>query len=1658
MKHFLQNTSLICILNLISIISKSQVVVDFESNKTSGCIPLNVIFKNTSPSKSNYTFQWLLDENQSSNNPDSASAFYSYNGTKTITLQAFDKQGNKVGEKTKKNLITVFRNPVVSISKSETVVCKGSIITFTPNIISSDAPIKSWIWEFSDGVFDTAKAPIHLFDNIKDSAVQLLVFDTNQCSNGEKRARLPIIVQEHVPFSYFEFKQSDATCDSTTTIDLVNNSSYNYGTITNYLWTFPDGKTSKEQIPPSQFIARTGNTSTELKHFSLVVTSDNGCKMTCNREFVFYNFQPGIQITDSIKPTVLLQKLDTLACPGTKITVTATGNDVTSVDWDLNNANTFTFSSKPTTSFYAPKNVSKETIYTVKLRANSPVCTKEVIATFKIEPNIVYQITPLDSFYCSSPHWVQFKVTNSNISTKRVEWYMDSLSIDYKSDTTFLPLKTYDTTVSTEASKKHLVIKNYSYDMRVDITTNNSCFSSKLFPKNIMVYEPKPRFNETPSQGCVPLDVTFENQSTYIVPQGKDYIDSIYWNLGDGSTVLKKLPNQTVSYQYTKEGIFKTKMLVHTKRGCTIADLGSVQTGTKQIVKFRLKDTVACALKGAVYLDSSTDTLKVDVVDVSFFKKDYVNNVTMSTYIIASLQSKPDTDITINPHTPVSVSFKTYIPNSSIPAYMQQGMYDMNVTVFYNGCPSESEYRKDAIRIAGPWAYINGIKQDCNNPYSISLNVDTLRDATNWMWKIYKFDKKAYELVDTLYPPDAPQPNYSFKVDSLKYGTGHFKARLIAINNSVTGIAEGCRDSAEVIYAVTDTHMDFSLQDKHSCTDSLKWISFEPLKDKLLIKNISWTVKAPDGTVDNVDEAKLHNHQYLGSNLYNPIDNYYNYPAMYPSNIFPYDTLKLKQEGNYIITATAIDINECLNTKIDTIKVYSPHADFTKDDVKDCIPFKQIYIDKSKFEAPIVEWKWIMPGAMKKDGQSADYDTIVTIKKTNAADTATYNKKQYFTAILQITDSLGCIGKIEKQNYVSPIVPSAKFLIPKTKVCLGHEITFARDLSPDTLYNTSIDSMKWSIANLPSFTLHKNDADFNMFTKIFNQESINEKIYTTAYITTKSGSVCTNSDSLTTLEVKDATAANPKLVNDTVNCYVGRLQMNSTQAKNYSSIEWSEIYKSASGADSVTFKGVLAKPDIMISNVGVHRFRLHTLSPYYGCEDQFADITYNIDRSDFRIIVDTTEVCINKKIHFNLDKDSLNILPHKFCWYFGDGEKDSINIATSHAYNRVFEKGAPRVIFAVENSCHNFDSVLIKVRKVMANFNRGFNDTILKGCPPITVPFINTSESDGTVSYLWDFGDGTFDSNKETTHTFNHADTTYKIRLYVKGEICDDDSIKTIKILRSADITSSYKSTICEDSVLTIRLQPTIDGTVVSNWMPNPSIVSLDSMNLKAITKPDATTDFIINTRNDNNGEYTCSVIDTIKVKVQQRPQYNGAPKNHLVYLPNDTLFFKPSDQLYAYVKYSLNNDSLPSISYRWQPFEGLSCDSCANPDIMISKEMNYTVTMTDTLGCFSISENINFKTILETVLGLPTAFTPNEDGNNDFVVPRGWGIKEFISMQIFNRWGQMVFETNDITKGWNGMFNGRPQDSDTFAWQVKYIDYKELNKTQKGFITLLRK
>src|SRR5688572_9390763 len=87
----------------------------------------------------------------------------------------------------------------------------------------------------------------------------------------------------------------------------------------------------------------------------------------------------------------------------------------------------------------------------------------------------------------------------------------------------------------------------------------------------------------------------------------------------------------------------------------------------------------------------------------------------------------------------------------------------------------------------------------------------------------------------------------------------------------------------------------------------------------------------------------------------------------------------------------------------------------------------------------------------------------------------------------------------------------------------------------------------------------------------------------------------------------------------------------------------------------------------------------------------------------------------------------------------------------------------------------------------------------------------------------------------------------------------------------------------------------------------------------------------------------------------------------------------------------------------------------------------------------------------------VPTAFTPNNDGKNDQLKPILLGNVIQYRFWIYNRWGELIFETNDPAKGWNGMYKGQPQSSSVFVWQCSYQFENETAKKEKGTFILIR-
>jgi gliding motility-associated-like protein len=167
------------------------------------------------------------------------------------------------------------------------------------------------------------------------------------------------------------------------------------------------------------------------------------------------------------------------------------------------------------------------------------------------------------------------------------------------------------------------------------------------------------------------------------------------------------------------------------------------------------------------------------------------------------------------------------------------------------------------------------------------------------------------------------------------------------------------------------------------------------------------------------------------------------------------------------------------------------------------------------------------------------------------------------------------------------------------------------------------------------------------------------------------------------------------------------------------------------------------------------------------------------------------------------------------------------------------------------------------------------------------------------------------------------------------------------------------------------------------------------------------------------------------------------------------------ADDYHLYLGQSTNIHATwdPDYLYRWIPGETMDDQYIPNPHVSPTVTTTYYVTVIDQWGC----ENTDTVTITvgevfceEPYIYVPNAFTPNADNNNDVLYVYTDIAKDFY-FAIYDRWGECVFSTEDVTKGWDGTFRGRACDPAVFVYYLRVICLDEKTFIKKGNITLIR-
>lgn len=155
----------------------------------------------------------------------------------------------------------------------------------------------------------------------------------------------------------------------------------------------------------------------------------------------------------------------------------------------------------------------------------------------------------------------------------------------------------------------------------------------------------------------------------------------------------------------------------------------------------------------------------------------------------------------------------------------------------------------------------------------------------------------------------------------------------------------------------------------------------------------------------------------------------------------------------------------------------------------------------------------------------------------------------------------------------------------------------------------------------------------------------------------------------------------------------------------------------------------------------------------------------------------------------------------------------------------------------------------------------------------------------------------------------------------------------------------------------------------------------------------------------------------------------------------------------------TLNPSHSPNVvSYKWFPTDGLSCSNCPSPEITATQNKTYFLEVSDRNGCTALdSISIRIKEANSDIY-VPNIFSPNGDNINDVFQPIFNEVQiEYYRLQIYDRWGNLLFESLNKDKGWNGKYQDHNMNLGVYTYVIQYQVHEGESKVKAGDVTLVR-
>ncbi len=656
------------------------------------------------------------------------------------------------------------------------------------------------------------------------------------------------------------------------------------------------------------------------------------------------------------------------------------------------------------------------------------------------------------------------------------------------------------------------------------------------------------------------------------------------------------------------------------------------------------------------------------------------------------------------------------------------------------------------------------------------------------------------------------------------------------------------------------------------------------------------------------------------------------------------------------------------------------------------------FTDTSKSTTSITNYEWYF-----------GYDTDSSVLKN---PTHTYYEAGDYNATLKVFDSFGCMDSL-----VLPAInvkkPFVEFEVSDSLICIGENIRIENNSEGEALSPT------WTINGLTLFfedPVVSFDASGFYDIKLHAVDTFG----------------C--SDSLTKIN-RIEVAPFPDIIFEGDPLYSTCPPMSSFFGDStlIANVKWNWDF--GDGRTSTD-----QHPSHIYTEPGVYDITL-VATNYGGCADTIVKEDYvTVDGPNGTVSFDPDTICIPDSVVFDVDFEKTLY----FIMSYGDGSNVSYNYADNPDTTiYIYRNGGefqPKVELIDAAGCFY---TLPQPPKILGDSIKALFETssdII--CDVSNIPFTNISRSSFESSFVWTFGDGDSTSVISPLHSYL-TDSVYNVKLVQTSPLgCKDSIEKSLTVFNAPypeieisgkdfciPTSTEYKLNFSNKNFTADSIYFIING---GEKIYGDSIV--ESFNSKGDYSIKYTIDY---------GSGNCSVDSTLIKK------YYNIPVANFSFSPNNNSIDEP---VVFFTDLSTN-----TTIWNWDFNDGENA-TVQSPGHSFDFADSYKVRL------IASNEGGCFDTLVQTVsiapfdfVKLPSAFSPNGDGENDVFHVLRAGELDIIEFKIFNRWGNVVFETNDKNEGWDGTRKGKEQNTGTYIYYLKGTNGDGEIIEIKGNFTLLR-